>query len=244
MKKLLAIGAAMGIALASHAAVYLEQPFINGWNLYATNGSTILGATNNLFTTVQGQIMYSLTNNTINGVVNTNLFTADAFDTSGNILAFNFNGDFQPNAAIHYALNFTNLIPVAVTNSQGQWFITNSWPLFTSQYPTYMYPATTNVYPSLPNASATNVVTFNFQRGWGYNLGVTPYVFWDSSTNVFQFSVNGNGFAPVAGITNLPIAFTQGANRVRLQSVVVAPNSSATGSGFIINQVSVGQPNP
>lgn len=244
MKKLLIIGALAVSALVSNAAVYREQPFLNGWNLYITNGTAAVGVTNQLFTSPQGQILYSLTNNTVNGVLNTNTIVGDAFDASGNNMTFNLNGDIVANGAIHYAIDFTNLIPVSVTNSQGQYFVTNSWPLFTSQYPTYMYPATTNVYPSLPNASATNVITFNFQRGWSINLGSQAYTWWDTSTNVFNFSVNGNGFNPVAGITNLPIAFTQGATQVRLHDVTVAPNSSATGSGMIVNEVSLGQPQP
>lgn len=246
MKKLITIGF-MALAIVANAASYVEQPFINGWNLYITNGTgslTGVGSTNLLYTTVQGQIVYSLTNNTINGIVNTNTIANDAYDNGGNILAFNENGDIVANAAIHYYINQTNWIPIAVTNSQGQYFTSNSWPLWTSQYPTYMYPASTNVYPSLPNASATNLITFYFQRGWAFNLGSTPIRVWDTSTNVFSFSIVGTGFTPLAGITNLPIAFTQGANRVRLSNVIATTNANGVSCGLLINQVSLGQPNP
>lgn len=247
MKKLITIGFT-ALTLAANAATYVEQSFFNGWNLYVTNGPSVangIGVTNLLFTTAQGQIVYSLTNQVINGILNTNSIVGDAYDTGGNGLSFNLNGDIVANGAIHYAINYTNLIPIAITNSQGQWYTSNSWPLQSSQYPIYQYPATTNVYPSLPNASDTNLVTLYFQRGWSYPLGnSTSYVFWDTSTNVFSFSITGTGFTPLAGITNLPIAFTQGANRVRLTSVLATTNTTGVSSGFIINQVSLGQPQP
>ena len=241
MKKLL-IALALAVATVAPAAVYTDQNFLNGWNLYVTNSTAgnaaaTVGGTNNLYTYIHGEVYYSLTNN----MGNTNAIAPDAFDVPGNVIYADANGDVNANAAIHYYINNTNWIPIVVTNSQGQYFVTNTWALNTSQWPTYMYPATTNYYPSLPNASATNLITFNFQRGWQYGISTSPINVWDTSTNVFQFSVNANGFNPVSGITNLPTSFMQGANLVRLQSVLVATNTTAVSSGLIINQISLGQ---
>ena len=233
--------AAVGLALTtpSHAATYAEQSFFNGWNLFVTNGTAaVVGATNNLFTTPQGQVLYSLTNNSINGIVNTNGIAPDAFDTA-NYLFADANGDINGNAAIHYLINATNLVPVVVTNSQGQYFITNTWPLLSSQWPTYMYPATTNVYPQTVIGTYSSSVVFNFQRGWKFGYGPAAYYVWDTTTNVFTFTATvAPGSTPVSGITNLPTSFTQGAELIRCHDITVNTNA------VIVSELSLGQWKP
>jgi hypothetical protein len=50
--------------------------------------------------------------------------------------------------------------------------------------------------------------------------------------------VSTAGTTPVSGVTNLPTAFTQGAQYIRLHSI------SLSASNTIVNQVSVGQWKP
>ena len=256
MKKLITLLGLVATVATSSAATYKEQLLLNGWNvLLPTNTSVYVGETNTTFTYIHGEIFLSLTNNSINGTLSSNT-APDPFGVFGK-LASDLNGDVAANAAIHYYINQTNWIPIAVTNSQGQWFIytgnTNGlpsgetvpaagWPLVPSQYPTYMYPATTNLYTALPNSSSTNLITFNFQRGWSVGSGGTTITVWDTSTNLFTFAVLATGTTPLAGITNLPTTFTQGADRVRCTSIVggVTINNGVS----IINQVSLGQPQP
>jgi hypothetical protein len=276
MKKiivLLGFCVTLGVSAQNSAnPVYRDLNLLNGWNLATTNAGTYApGQSNIMFTLPDGQIALSLTNPVVNGVTLTNTAFPDAFNTAGVKIATDVNGDFVANAAIHVLVNNTNWVPVAVTNSQGQYFVytgttnglpsqtfpTIPWPLLGGGgYPSWMYPATTNTYAALPTGSTTNTLTFFVQRGWDYSLGNGSAVtVWDTSTNLFQFSANGatSTFAPTPGgpsftiITNLPIAFIQGANRIRLAAITTyAGDSGATkGQGaYIINAVSVGQPQP
>ena len=244
MKKLITIVAlATAFAFSSNAANYVEQSLLNGYNVYAPTNSTLaIGQTNIEYTYLHGEIIYSLTNY----LANTNSFYPDAFDPTATFIHSDANGDVNPTVAIHWLLNATNLIPVVITNLQGQYFITNTWPLAGPQYPTYMYPATTNLYPLLPNVNSTNLITFFFQRGWTINQSTPRVTVWDTSTNVFQFQINGATYGaagvPFAGITNVPTSFLQGANTIRLSTVVVGATSTAVPNGpYLINQVSVGQ---
>jgi hypothetical protein len=243
MKKLITIVAAAAVALSVNAANYVEQSLLNGYNVYAPTNSTLaIGQTNIEYTYLHGEIVYSLTNY----FANTNSFYPDAFDPTATFIHSDANGDVNPTVSIHWLLNATNFIPVAITNSQGQYFITNTWPLAGPQYPTYMFPATTNTYPLLPNANSTNLITFFFQRGWTINQSTPSVTVWDTSTNVFQFQINGATYgtagAPLAGITNVPTSFLQGVNMIRLSTVVVGATSTVVTNGpYLINQVSVGQ---
>ena len=267
MKKLIVL-LTTGLALSSFGQTgiinYNEQSLINGWNLVLTNGMVLApGVTNQLFTTTEGQIVYSLTNQTINGIANTNIVAADAFNTGGVMLRPDANGDYNANAAIHVYLNNTNWIPVAVTNSQGQWFVATApttngypfqnlspnyvgWPLASSAYPAWQYPATTNLYPLLPSGLTTNILTFTFQSGWKYKLGNTASVTVWSPTNQFQFTWDGSlmqtpGGQPISITTNLPLAFMQGGNVIRCSSVSTTVGSNAR-TAYILNVLSVGQP--
>jgi hypothetical protein len=233
MKKLL-IGLALIAGLTASAANYSDSALINGWNLYVTNGTAaVTGTTNNLYTYIHGEVFYSLTNN----MGNTNTPAPDAF-VANVLLVSDVNGDVVANAAIHYYIGYTNWIPLVVTNTQGQWFVTNSWPLASSKYPTYMYPATTNLYPSQGIIGlGTNNVTFNFQRGWDLGTKANHIYVWDTSTNSWSFNVAGTGVQ--AGATNIPIVWSQGATLIRLHSV--ANNGT---NATIVNQLSVGQPIP
>ena len=252
--------------------IYREMSLLTGWNVYITNGTSIgPGTLGTPFTSKNGQILLALCTNVINGVSESNTPAPDAFVTDGVRLVPNANGDFVANAAIHILLNQTNLIPVALTNSAGQLFVgttpTNAfpyqlapplytpWPLVASQYPAYQYPATTNRYLGLPYVTSTNNLVFTFQRGWKYQLGLTKtYAVWDTSTNLFQFTYNGalvpGGAAwAVAGtpqtiVTNLPTSFTQGADLIRLASVSEPDGTGNEPSPYIINSMSVGQPQP
>lgn len=243
-----------GYAQTSGTPIYRELSLISGWNLYLTNGTTIgPGYINEPFTTFNGVIGNSLTNY----ASNTNVTWGDAFNTDGVALPTDTTGNFVANCAIHVLLDNTNLIPVAVTNSFGQFFVTNSWPLSPSQAPNWMYPATTNIYIGAVAGASTNRITLYFQRGWRYPLGLSKsYTVWDSVTNGFQFSVDGStayqsgtggaGFV-YAFSTNLPTSFTQGANRIRVAAIVCGTATGATGTAGgpqILNALSVGAPTP
>ena len=273
MKKLLiSLGVVAGLTVSAQTGIinYKESSLLSGWNVYLTNSMTTGPGATNLYTTQNGQILFANTNNTINGALNTNILAPDAFNLAGVKLSYDANGNFNANSAIHVLLNQTNLIPIAVTNSQGQWFVgtqatTNNypyqnlpgnwvgWPLAASTYPAWMYPATTNTYLGLPSTTSTNNLTFYFQRGWSYPLGDNAsYTVWDTGTNIFQFTysgalVAGGAVWAVAGtpqtiITNLPTAFTQGADRVRCAGIVEATGTGNVPSVYILNALSIGQP--
>lgn len=258
MKKLLISLALTGtlassvLAQQSATPIYREMPLLNGWNLWLTNALTYVpGEPTNLFTTFQGQVAFSLTNQTINGVVNTNSIAPDAFNVDGVLLPTDVNGDKVANAAVHVVINNTNWIPQVTTNSFGQYFTTN-WLLAASTTPNWMYPATTNYYPAL-GAHSTNTIQFFLQGGWSYSLGNNKNItVWDTTTNTFQFTMNTIVLAPSLGgtncmvtmTTNLPTSFTQTYNKVRLAAVVVGANASGLGDNAILNQISIGAPVP
>lgn len=241
MKKLLSIALVVVSGFVVNAATYSVQPLLTGYNLYVTNSSVpAQGGTNLIYTTLQGAIVYSLTNN----MGNTNVIAADAFDSRTDVSA-NLNGDINTNAAIFVMIGYTNLIPIAVTNSQGQYFPSNSWPLISSQYPTYMYPATTNLYPFLPTSLSTNVLTFNFQRGVTIipnTAGSQQYISWEVQTNSFSFTATGNGVSGTNVTFNPPANWLQGFNKFRLNSVTLTATTGGTvGAPVIVNGVWFGQ---
>lgn len=233
------------------------MPLLSGYNVYVPSNSVVgYGSTNVLNTTYAGQIIRSLTNNTINGTANTNLVAPDAFKLVG--LQPNAVGDYTANAAVVITLGNTNLLPIAVTNSVGQWFIpsmpytTNyataawatTWPLAPSPAPNWMYPATTNIYPAF-TATATNLITVTLYRSaWSNPSEATtgPKVYTWETTSSFSFSVNANGVTPVTVLTNLPAAWLLGARHV--YATVTANNVTANTSGVLINQLGIVQPQP
>ncbi len=261
MKKLLislALTASTFAAVAQNATpIHRELSLLTGWNLFITNGTAYgPGQLTNLYTLKNGQIVYGLTNQVVNGTVISNGITPDAFNVNGVSLLPDALGDINANAAVHYYLNNTNWIPIAVTNSQGQYFVltqpTNGlpfqsqvppnytgWPLAVNTGPVWMFPATTNYYLLLPTtASSDSPITFYIQRGWRYSLGAsTGVTVWDSATNSFQFTVVPTGL-PQAGATNLPTAFTQGANMFRCSAVSMVTGTNCA----ILNALSIGQP--
>ena len=209
-------------------AAYVEQSMLNGWNLWVTNGLVASpGATNLTYTDIHGAIVLSLTN--VMGTTNT--IAGDVFDIAN--LVADANGDAALNSAIHIYVNNTNWIPIAITNSAGQYFPSNSWPLLSSKWPVYMYPATTNVYPAAVPGATANTVLLTFQRGWDYPLGQRSITVWDTGTNAFSFTLSLPNGQPFSLTTNLPVAFTQGANKVRIAGITATTN-------VLINQVSVG----
>lgn len=273
---LVSLGLAVGVgatAMAQNSAapVYTESSLLTGWNVYVTNANTIVvGTLGTPYTSLNGQILLANITNVINGVTQSNTPAKDAFNTAGVRLYPDVNGDIVANAAIHVLINQTNLIPVAMTNSQGYWFVgtmpTNGfpyqnipplyqpWPLIPNQY-SFTMPASTNLYLGLPTTTSTNNLVFSFQRGWTYKVGLGgTYTVWDTSTNLFQFIYNGalnaaGAMWPVAGtsqsiITNLPTTFTQGADRIRLYSITEPDGTGNEPSPYIINAISVGQPIP
>jgi len=277
-KSLISIGVGLGLTVSGFAQtsgqpIYRDANLLNGWNLYITNGTAVgPGVALQTYTALNGQINLSLTNPVVNGVVQSNVVTADAFNTMGVKMLPDVNGDYNPTMAIHVLLNQTNLIPIAVTNAAGQYFVgtaptTNSypyqgitanylpWPLGVLNGPIWMYPATTNLYVGLPSTTSTNNLTFYFQRGWTLPLGAgQTYTVWDTTTNWFQFTYNGaltgggaalaTGNTPVAIITNVPTSFTQGADRVRCAGISETTGTGNVPSVYIINALTVGQPQP
>ena len=280
MKKLILSGLAslmltFGAFAEGPFAVYHETSLLNGWNIWVTNGATLwVGETNVVYTTLAGQVVYSLDNITNWTGVNTNVLAPDPFnhpaqllsDANGNFGAYPVVGSTATNyyisgynsgLAVHVYMNNTNWIPLVTTNSQGQWYIPtagtyitnwlwnvglyNGWPLQSSQWPQYLYPATTNTYPCYTTANVTN--TFNFQRGWNVGTAASPIYVWDTNTNLFSFTATtAIGAVPTTVITNLPTTFVTGAQYIRLNSV---SNNGGGGSGgqgaTFINAVTIGQ---
>lgn len=250
-------GLCLGLTvLAQNAATpHLQfSPLLSGYNVLVLSNiidgvtgspGVGIGTTNVVFTTYAGQILYSLTNNVVNGVVNTNLTTKDAFQTV-KVLP-DVNGDINANAAIWYMFNNTNYIPIAVTNSFGQYFVTN-WPLAQSQYPNWMYPGSTTLYPYF-SGSASNAITvqlFKQPSGRLNGSSVGPTIpFWET-TSTFSFSVVlSSATTPVVGSTNLPVGWLQGGNDVT--AVIILPanmSTNAATTGVLLNQLGLLQPVP
>jgi len=245
------------MAFTASAVNYIESPLISGWNLLVTNnGGAFVGGTNNEFTEYSGQIVYSLTNNAAGSNTNSagypNIIWPDAFVNLGITLKPDMNADYNANAAVHYYLDNTNWIPQTFTNSYGQTVVTNSWVLLPSSNPTYFPPGTTNLYSrSLLENQRTNIVNFYLQRGWKYPIGGNSIYVWDQ-TNVWSFAVAETNAAtgnptPIAGVTNLPTTFTQGADVFRLYAVTLSPSADSVASSndaVLINVISIGQPQP
>lgn len=229
-------------------------PLLSGYNVFVpTNSAPVagvvptvgLGSTNVLYTSYNGQVLFSLTNNYVNGVLNTNGVAPDAFRRID--LASDANGDIVANAALGLYIGNTNWIPIVVTNSFGQYMVTN-WILATSQYPNWMNPASTNAYINFP-AAATNVLTVNLYRvmtanpqggGQGANLG--PSFMIPETTPGFTFQVNATGITPLAVITNLPIGFLTGARSV--YCTMTCTNGAVNNAGLLVNQLGILQPQP
>ena len=104
LNKLISIGAGLVLGISAYAqtgatASFRFLPLLTGYNvLVPTNATVGLGSTNVLNTTYAGQILYSLTNNTVNGTVNTNMVAPDAFKSVA--LASDINGDINANASV------------------------------------------------------------------------------------------------------------------------------------------------
>lgn len=237
-------------------------PFLSGYNvLVPTNSTVTLGQTNVLYTMYNGQIVYSLTNTVVNGTLNTNSTSGDAFKFI--TLMADVNGDINANAALVITIGQTNLIPIAITNSVGQWFvpggglITNystgawavNWPLTPSGVPNWMSPATTNIYPGFAAGATTNVVNVTLYRGptmkMGGGGGLGPDLaagvpIWETaaewSTNVTQIGVTAT-----TKIYNLPTVFLQGAHNVYV-SLTQSNTASQNATGALVNQIGILQP--
>lgn len=270
MKNIKKIIAFLAIGLLACATTYAQTSaqtqyrfisLLTGYNVLApTNAAVGYGSTNVLYTTTAGQIVYSLTNNSYNASGNTNLIAPDAFKVI--TLQPDVNGDVNANTSVFISINNTNLIPIAVTNSVGQWFIpslpytTNYataawatvWPLAPVAAPSWMYPATTNLYPT-PLWAATNTVTVTLYKGIsdvrggiGPN-GVTPYPLWET-TGTFTFVVTPSGTVntPLTLFTNLPTSWLQGAHKVY---ATVQTTTGASGTfGALINTLGIIAPQP
>ena len=244
--KLMAVASVLCITATAFAQVGVApqlrfNPLLSGFNVQVPIGATVgLGTSNVLNTTYAGQILFSLTNNTVNGVLQSNIFTGDAFKTATLVCAAD--GSLPANAAVQILIGNTNLIPVAVTNSVGQYFVTN-WVLANNSYPNWMYPGTTNGYNGV-TATSTNVLTVSLYRSTtmklagGVGASNTPDVPMWETTAGFSFTVAPNGVTPVSIITNLPAGFLQGAK-------VVKCTIASTGTGgtpILVNQVGIMQP--
>jgi hypothetical protein len=222
-------------------------PLLSGYNvLISTNSTAIgLGSSNVLYTTYNGQVLFSLTNNNVNGTLNTNGVAPDAFKIIS--LASDANGDVNANAAVYAYACQTNWIPTVVTNSQGQEIVTN-WVLAPSTYPNWQNPASTNAYP-LGTLTGTNNIVVTLYRGVSLNpqgsIGPTignntNVVLWET-TSSFSFIITPtSATTPIGVITNLPISWLQGA-----KFVYATVSSSATNNtGAFLNQLGILQPQP
>jgi hypothetical protein len=241
-------------------------PLLSGYNvLVPTNRSVGMFATNVLYTTYGGQVLYSLTNN-IGGGVGSNSIAGDAFDWA--TLSADANGDINANAALIITWGNTNYIPMVTTNLSGQWIIppagfTNAyfgttgyggWPLATSAFPNWMTAATTNYYP-LFSACLTNAVTVSLYRAVSLNYQGTPNssVLGPSiplveTTSQFSFVLtNISMLSPGGFITNLPATWLQGGKFAYATIAITnAASTGTTGPAFpmLVNQLGILQPQP
>ncbi len=236
-------------------------PLLSGYNvLVTTNAAVGFGVTNTLNTSYNGQIIHSITNDVFNGTLNTNVLTPDAFRVIS--LEPDANGDINANAYVTVMIGNTNYIPIAITNSVGQWFVPTQpyttnyatagyatvWPLGINTGPSWMSPATTNLYPGIPAAS-TNAWTITLYRAGttklqgGLGADQAPYTPMWETTGAFSFSVAATGVTPVCVITNLPVGWLQGARFV-YATVSGAANLGSNGGTNIVNQLGIVQPQP
>jgi hypothetical protein len=221
------------------------MPLLSGYNvLVSTNSTAIgLGSTNVLYTSYNGQVLFSLTNNNVNGTLNTNGVAPDAFKVIS--LASDANGDINANASVYIYVGNTNWIPNVVTNSFGQEIVTN-WLLAVSQYPNWQNPASTNAYPIGGFTGTNNFVvtlyrgpTANPQGNIGATLGPNLNL-WEN-TSQFSFIVTPTtATTPYGFITNLPASWLQGAKFVYATISCGATNNT----GGIVNQLGILQPQP
>ena len=246
------------VAVAQTTTIqYRFMPLLSGYNVYVPTNVTSVGygTTNVEFTAYNGQILYSLTNNVINGTVNTNLVAPDAFKLAE--LVPDANGDVVSNAVLVVAIGNTNLIPIAITNIQGQWFTptlyytTNystaawatTWPLASSSIP-WMYPATTNVYPFITN----NLViwTIHLYRAPamtpdGSTTGAS-YPWWETTAQYTYLYTNADSYTPSVTYVPLPTWFMQGAKKV--YATVGTTTGTYLSKGGLLNQLGILQPQP
>lgn len=266
MKKLIITGAAILFEVATFAASQTPQyrfiPLLSGYNIQITNGSSAaatIGSTNVLNTTYNGQVLYSLNTNTINGTINTNSLSPDAFKRIS--LVPDANGDVNANASLFVYIGNTNWIPLVTTNSVGQFFIppagfTNAqvttayvgWPLAAGNgFPNWMYPATTNYYPQESGTFSTNVVsialyrvaTVNPQGGVGSDLQ-SPFMLAESTAGITN-TITANGTTPVGAFFPLTTTFLQGAREVYCSVWI---NGTNLNGGILVNQIGIVQPQP
>jgi hypothetical protein len=257
--KILTAVAGVALAMSVHAANWVFSPLLNGYNLLvSTNSSTYspiypagtyasIGGVSNLFTTYTGLTEYSLTNNVVNGTLNTNTIAPDAFKIVN--LSPDANGDIIcTNASLWWYFGNTNWIPQVLTNSAGQWIITNTWPLIKNASPQYQSVATTNYYPLFPNAG-TNTVTITLISEPATRLdggGTGPAMNLFDTNNVFSMTLTfTSANQPITGHTNLPLGFLLGARHVAA-AVWLPANMSTNGpnSGLLLNQLGIAQPVP
>jgi len=252
---LLTILPIVAFAQASASPVYRFMPLLSGYNVALTTNVTYgVGTTNAEFTTYQGVIEYSLTNN----IGGSNVW-GDAFKYG--VLLPDSQGDYVANAQVCVYAGNTNWFPIATTNAFMQWYIppagfTNTgyfttayagWPLAMSGYQPWMYPATTNTYPGYSGVF-TNTITVNLYRAPAATPnGTTAEVgpaqpLWETTPGL-SFTVTVIGVTPVYFQTNLPATFLQGGPRIKA-TVTVASYAFGQGFGTMLNQLGLGQPQP
>lgn len=243
----------LGVAQSS-SPIWKAIPLLSGYNVFVpTNpipvGGVVLtvglGNTNVIYTTYAGQVLLSLTNNVVNGILNTNGVAADAFKRVD--LSPDVNGDINANTALAVYIGNTNWIPMVSTNSFGQ-LVTTNWILAPQQYPSWLNPVSTNAYPLFTSAT-TNVITISLYRvsssnpqggGTGPNIGPTFMI--PETTPGFTFGLNTTGITPLSVITNLPVGFLTGARSVYMTATCT--NAAGNGSGVLLNQAFILQPQP
>jgi hypothetical protein len=268
MKKLITIAVLAFVACSVSAANWKFDSLLSGVNVLVPTNSTIglsglgINASNVLYTTLQGQIVYSYSNNVAGfpGGTTTNGFFNDAFSMANTYA--DVNGDINANASVWVMIGNTNLLPIVCTNSTGQLFVpaanTNGalsywgttptvWPLSPSSTINWMYPATTNTYPSF--TAGTNAVVVTLYRestlDFGLSSGVTRVPFWETSSQ-FSFTCTASaatpGSTPYVVVTNLPTGFLQSGRIVGC--TVTATPLGTTSQGVLLNQIGILQPIP
>ena len=244
-----------------------NQPTAYGTLFGWTNGPTY-GVSNVLYTSYNGQIVYSynVITNLASGV-NTNIIAKDAFQ--GAELSADVNGDVNANTSLWVMLGNTNFIPLWTTNSAGQTFIppagfTNAtfttayggWPLAPGgAYPNWMLPVTTNFYPSalIGNVNSasllTNTVIFTLFRSPGFGMQgggingstLAPTYPILESTPFFSTNISfGSATAPIIASFPLTSTYLQGAKKIFLAVQVTSTYTNT--AGILLNQAFITQP--
>lgn len=264
MKKLITLAIAVVLAASAHAANIKLFSLLNGYNvLIQTNITVGFGNSNIFYTTIQGQAVYSWTNNTVfttsgsntaTTIVQSNLVANDAFKPID--LFPDANGDYNSTATLVLYTGNTNWSPNNYwqTNANGLVYLGTNvvgsyWPLAASIFPNWQYPATPNAYPTLSAANESNTITISLYPGSGNPSSSADvpasYPVLYSSTAIWSATYVVAAGIPNCVMTNIPAVSLQQMRKVYATITCSGPTSGMTTStNEIVNFIGIYQPVP